>query len=102
MLCKYDRHYRPHKRPCHTRAVLNFTTQGNLAGGCTGSLGGPGCSELAIGPGTSTPPTVNAWSQNIPWFRFQGETYYAGFYDLAANTGFQIAVNFERTFNGFV
>src|SRR5439155_26048899 len=56
-------------------AVLNYTTQGNLNFGCIGSVGGPGCSELALGPGTSVPPTVNAWTQQIPWFRFQAEQY---------------------------
>ncbi len=66
--------------------VLNYTTQGNLATACAGATGGPGCSELAIGPGTSVPPTVNAWTQEIPWFRIQGEQYYAGFYSLAPNS----------------
>jgi hypothetical protein len=81
-------------------AVLNFTTQGNLAGGCVGTTGGPGCSELAIGPGTTVPPTVNEWNQQIPWFKFQGEQYYAGFYSLAANDAFNPSFNYEATVSG--
>jgi len=80
-------------------AVLNFTTQGNLAGGCIGGTGGPGCSEVAVGPTTNVPPTFNSWSQQIPWFRFQTEQYYIGFYSLAGNTGFIPLFYFEQTNN---
>src|SRR5206468_599104 len=80
--------------------VLNFTTQGNLAGGCVGTVGGPGCSEVAKGPTTAVPPTYSFWTQQIPWFRFQGEQYYLGVYSLYGNTAFHPQIFFEQTVTG--
>jgi len=81
-------------------AVLNFTTQGNLASGCVGAVGGPGCSELAKGVTTAVPPAFSFWSQQVPWFRFQSEQYYLGLYSLAGNTAFDPIFLFEQTVAG--
>ncbi len=69
---------------------LNFTGVTGGSGSCTPT--GGGCSMLFAGDTA----TAQTGTQNIPWFKYQGQSYYLGIYALpASNAGYQIYWAFQ-------
>src|SRR5438445_9969194 len=64
----------------NTEMILNFTGATSTVSSCRAPGVGNNCSTLAIDPFRSPSQQANVTSQVLPWFNFQSQSYYVGFY----------------------